>query len=102
MPKKPSKSQPATAKLKYLPADKSFLDPLREDRDRPEAAKVVVIPFGLEASVSYGSGTSGGPKAIIEASHQLELFDEELACEPYTQYGIAAIAEPDEDPGSGG
>ena len=32
MPKKPSKSLPKTAKLTYLPADQSFLDPLREDR----------------------------------------------------------------------
>ncbi len=94
MPKKPSKSQPMTDKLRYLPADRSFLDPLREDRDRPEAAKVVVIPFGLEASVSYGSGTSKGPQAILEASHQLEMFDEELWREPYLDYGIATVPEP--------
>lgn len=81
--------------LRYLPGDASFLDPLREDADRPEHAKCVVIPYGLEASVSYGGGTSKGPAAILEASHQLELFDEELACEPYKQYGIAAIAEPE-------
>lgn len=80
--------------LTYLPGDRSFLDPERLDRDRPEEAKVVVIPFGLEASVSYGGGTAKGPQAILEASHQLELFDEELKCEPYRNYGIAAIEEP--------
>jgi len=47
--------------LDYLPAEESFLDPLREDRDRPEKAKAVVIPFGIEASVSYGGGTRRGP-----------------------------------------
>ncbi len=93
MSKKPTKSA-SPAALRYLPGDKSFLDPLREDRDRPEAAKVVVIPFGLEASVSYGSGTAKGPGAIMEASHQLELFDEELWREPYLDYGIAALPEP--------
>lgn len=80
--------------LDYLPKEASFLDPLREDGDSPEAAKAVVIPFGLEASVSYGSGTAKGPQAIIEASHQLELFDEELWREAYKDYGIAAIREP--------
>ena len=45
--------------------------------------KVVVIPFGLEKTVSYGGGTKNGPKEIIKASHQVELYDEELHCEPY-------------------
>ena len=37
--------------------------------------KAVVVPFGLEKTVSYGSGTRNGPKEIIKASHQVELFD---------------------------
>lgn len=78
----------------YLPAEESFLDPLRLDAGIPEAAKAVVIPFGLEASVSYGGGTKAGPSAILAASHQLELFDEELWREPYRDYGIAALREP--------
>ena len=80
--------------LDYLPGELSFLDPLRRDADRPSDAKAVVIPFGFEASVSYGSGTAKGPAAIMAASQQLELFDEELWREPYADYGIAAIAEP--------
>ena len=82
------------AKLDYLPGAESFLDPLRLDADRPQEARAVVIPFGLEASVSYGGGTAAGPAAIMAASHQLELFDDELWCEPYRQYGIAAVREP--------
>ena len=39
--------------------------------------KAVVVPFGLEKTVSYGSGTRNGPKEIIKASHQVELFDED-------------------------
>jgi agmatinase len=76
----------------YLPADKSFLDPLRIDAARPQDARAVVIPFGLEASVSYGGGTAAGPQAILDASHQLELFDDELWREAYKDYGIAALA----------
>jgi len=40
--------------------------------------KVLIIPFGLENTVSYESGTKMGPKKIIKASHQVELFDDEL------------------------
>jgi agmatinase len=83
-----------TAKLDYLPGDQSFLDPLRKDADRPHDARAVVIPFGLEASVSYGGGTRQGPAAIMAASHQLELFDDETWGEPYASYGIAAVREP--------
>jgi agmatinase len=82
------------AAFDYLPGHESFLDPDRLDAGRPEAALAVVIPFGLEASVSYGGGTARGPAAILEASHQLELFDEELAHEAYLDYGIAALREP--------
>lgn len=82
------------AALRYLSADDSFLDPAREDAARPHEARAVVIPFGLEASVSYGGGTRRGPASILAASHQLELFDEELWREPYRDYGVAAIPEP--------
>lgn len=78
----------------YLPGTESFLDPERADAGRPQDARAVVIPFGLEASVSYGGGTAHGPSAIIAASHQLELFDDELWREAYADYGIAALQPP--------
>ena len=53
--------------------------------------KVVVVPFGLEKTVSYGAGTRNGPKEIIKASHQVELYDEELNCEPYKKIGIKTL-----------
>lgn len=81
-------------KLKYLPGEDSFLDPLRADADDPASARAVVIPFGLEASVSYGSGTKAGPQAILDASQQLELYDPEFGREVYADYGIAALREP--------
>lgn len=80
--------------LDYLPAGESFLDPVRADADNPGAARAVVIPFGLEASVSYGGGTAAGPAAILKASQQLELYDEEFEREPYLDYGVAALREP--------
>ena len=53
--------------------------------------KVVVVPFGLEKTVSYGGGTKNGPREIIKASHQVELYDEELNCEPYKKIGIKTL-----------
>jgi agmatinase len=80
--------------LEYLPAEQSFLDPVRADAHDPGAARAVVVPFGLEATVSYGGGTAAGPAAILAASHQLELYDEELGREPYLDWGVAAVREP--------
>ena len=53
--------------------------------------KAVIIPFGLEKTVSYGGGTKNGPKEIIRASHQVELFDEDLKCDSYKRIGIKTI-----------
>ena len=53
--------------------------------------KVIIVPFGLEKTVSYGGGTKNGPKEIIKASHQVELYDEELNCEPYKKIGIKTL-----------
>jgi agmatinase len=80
--------------LEYLPAGQSFLDPCRRDAGDPAAARAVVIPFGLEATVSYGGGTAAGPAAIIAASQQLELYDDELGGEAYLDYGVAALRPP--------
>ena len=52
---------------------------------------VLVVPFGLEKSVSYGSGTKNGPKAILKASHQVELFDEELLQDSYKNFQIKTL-----------
>jgi agmatinase len=57
-------------------------------------ARAVIIPFGLEASVSYGGGTKAGPAAMITASHEVELFDEDLWCEPIERYGVVTAREP--------
>lgn len=81
--------------LDYLSPEAGFLEPDRPDASDPAAARAVVIPFGLEASVSYGGGTARGPVAILAASDQLELYDEELDCEPCARFGIATVAQPE-------
>ncbi len=74
--------------MQFLPPSKAFLGLEKKDAASPEKAKAVVIPFGLEASVSYGGGTAKGPQAMINASHEVELFDDEFWCEPYKKYGV--------------
>jgi len=41
----------------------------------PAEAALVLLPVPWEATTSYGGGTSGGPDAIVRASHQLDLED---------------------------
>lgn len=81
-------------KLDLMPLASGFLGVEEKYLKSPEDAKVVVVPFGLEKSVSYGGGTKLGPKAIIKASQQVELFDEEFWCEPFRQYGVATMKAP--------
>lgn len=74
-----------------MPAEESFLAPPADSlRD---GARVVVIPFGLEKTTSYGKGTRNGPAAIIRASHDVEYLDEETGEEPYRK-GIITLEEP--------
>ncbi len=44
----------------------------------PATARVTIIPAPLEYSVCYMKGTERGPQAILDASSQMELYDEEL------------------------
>lgn len=45
-------------------------------------AGVVVVPVPFEATTSYGGGAAGGPRAVLEASRQIDLFDAETG-RPY-------------------
>ena len=74
--------------MNYLSNKKGFLG---IDNNFNFKEKAIVIPFGLEKTVSYGSGTKNGPREIIKASHQVELYDEELNCEPYKKIGIKTL-----------
>jgi len=49
-----------------------------------DRARVVVFPVPYEGTVSYGGGTARGPAAIIEASTQIESFNERMISVPST------------------
>ncbi|HEX8846124.1 MAG TPA: agmatinase [Pyrinomonadaceae bacterium] len=63
-----------------------------------ERARVVVWPVSYEGTVSYGTGTGRGAEAVINASRNMELYDEETDAEVY-KLGIHTVAEsPSLDP----
>jgi agmatinase len=55
----------------------------------PEEAKVVLLPVPWEPTTSFRKGTARGPRAILEASRQVDLFDRETG-RPY-EAGIAML-----------
>lgn len=63
---------------------------LSEEFSSPEKSKVAIVPVPYEATTSYGKGTKNGPTAILEASQQVELFDDELWIEPH-KIGIQTV-----------
>ena len=60
-----------------------------EDGGQPSLAKskFAIIPVPYERTVSYGGGTKYGPQAILDASCQVELWDEEVKKETW-EHGI--------------
>jgi agmatinase len=56
-------------------------------------AQVVLVPVPWEATTSYGGGASDGPRAILEASAQVDLFDLDVE-KPYAA-GIHMLDEPE-------
>jgi agmatinase len=55
-------------------------------------AKAVILPVPYESTTSYGGGTAAGPRAILEASRYLELYDQELDSQP-SDAGIATLPQ---------
>ncbi len=52
-------------------------------------AEVVILPIPYEATTTFGSGTREGPEALLTASRQLELWDEEHNWDPSAAVRIA-------------
>lgn len=61
-----------------------------EERVAPEQARVVLVPVPYEKTTTYHKGTAAGPAALLDASLQVELFDEETGTEPL-RAGLAVL-----------
>lgn len=53
-------------------------------------ARFAILPVPYDATTSYGAGTRDGPRAIIGASQQVELYDEALGRETLRD-GVATL-----------
>ena len=63
-----------------------------------DKARILIWPISYEGTVSYGGGTGQGAAAIIDASRNMELYDEETDAEVY-KLGIHTLDEsPSLDP----
>ena len=71
---------------------KNFLN-IPPENSNLKNSNAVIIPFPFEKSTTFGKGAKFGPQAIISASWQVELFDEELEKETYKEIGIYTTAE---------
>ena len=57
-----------------------------------ETSRVVVLPVPYDSTTDWKAGSRDGPRAIIDASHILELYDHELDREIY-KVGIHTLPE---------
>lgn len=77
-------------KLHFLELDRNSVD----DPTAPYA----VLPIPYERTTSFAKGTAGAPSAILAASEQVELFDEERL--EATRLRVQTLSEPDCETGT--
>lgn len=65
---------------------------LPEESSSLEKSRVVILPVPYDSTSSYKAGTRDGPRAILNASRNMELFDEELL-EDISPVGIHTLPE---------
>ncbi len=63
--------------MNYIKSPKNFLE-LEDNLSNYESSKVVILPIPYEKTTTYIKGTAKGPEAILDASRNIELYDEEL------------------------
>lgn len=63
-----------------------------EEYSSLDNARILVLPVSYEGTVSYGTGTGAGAMAIVDASRNMELYEEETDAEVY-KLGIHTLPE---------
>ncbi len=89
-----AKSGASTTAPEVLGAEENFLA-LEPTASSYDTSSIVILSAPYEKTVSYGGGTKDAPKAIIEASHYVEFFDDEFMRELCFERGIATLPELD-------
>jgi agmatinase len=79
--------------MKSLPKEKAFLAIPEDALASYDKARYVIQQVPYEHTSSYLEGSAKGPAAIVNASHFVEFYDEELDKETYKSCGIATMPE---------
>jgi len=65
----------------------------------PDSADVLILPVPHERTVTYKSGTAAAPAAILDASDQLEYYEEDMGWCPTEHLKICVLDEITSNPG---
>ena len=76
--------------MKVYTEKKNFLA-LDKESSSYKDSYITILPVPYESTTSYGKGTALGPAAILDASHYVEFFDEELNRELCFEKGICTL-----------
>jgi agmatinase len=76
---------------RYTPMPPENFGGLPDEHSQYATSRAVIFPVPLERTTSYKHGTRNGPAAILAASRNMELYDEELELEPYKEIGIHTL-----------
>ena len=76
---------------RYTPMPPDNFGGLSDEHSQYETSRAVIFPVPLERTTTYEHGTRNGPAAILKASQNMELYDEELELEPYKEIGIHTL-----------
>lgn len=60
-----------------------------------DSSDAVIVPFGYEGTVTFGHGTDKGPTGLIDASLQVETFDDELLDDVQNHIKVWTTLQPD-------
>ncbi len=77
--------------MRVLPAEEGFLALPDAELTTLQNAKVVIQQIPYEYTSSYIAGSDKGPKAMVDASHFVEFYDEEIDQETCKNIGIATL-----------
>ncbi len=75
----------------FLETDNNFLAITESELYHYDTCKVVIQSVPYEHTSSYLQGSSECPKAVLEASHFVEFYDEETDQEAYKKIGISTL-----------
>jgi N1-aminopropylagmatine ureohydrolase len=76
---------------RYTPMPPDNFGGIHEEHSRYETSRAAIFPVPLDRRARAQRATRSGPSAILAASREISLYDEELELEPYKEIGIHTL-----------